>query len=258
MADIAKPSGLNIIWSSAGDILKPSDSKIAQGWSAEIPPRQWFNYIDNKQDQGLAHINQHGIPIWDAVTEYQAVTSFTQGSNGKLYKCVQTNTNQNPVNDTNGTYWTEAIPAAVDTYTKTEIDNRTTKATTGQAQAYSDNNSLITPLLLGQSFQGVSNRSLGTNGFQRFGGPNGLILQWGEGSTASNGTGTISFPIPFPSTCLQVIASPTNTGNTSPQTYVITTGTLSRTGLPIYSTGASAGNTPVAGTVGYRYLAIGF
>lgn len=258
MADIAKPSGLNLIWSSAGDILKPSDSKIAQGWSAEIPPRQWFNYIDNKQDQAIAHFNQHGIPMWDAVTEYQATTSFTQGSNGKLYKCVQTNTNQNPVNDTTGTYWTEAIPAAVDTYTKTEIDSKTTKASSAQAQAYSDNNSLITPLSLAQAFQGTANRALSTNGYQRFGGPGGLILQWGEGSTNSSGSGTISFPIAFPNLCLQVIASATNTGQTTPQTYIITTGVLSRTGLPVYSTGSTPGNTPIAGTVGYRYLAIGF
>lgn len=105
MANISKPDGLNLIWSNSGDILKPSDAKISQGWAAEIPPRQWFNYIDNKQDQGLAHINQHGIAVWDSVTEYQANSSYVQGSNGKIYFCINTNTNQNPVNDSTNTYW---------------------------------------------------------------------------------------------------------------------------------------------------------
>ena len=38
MAEINKPSDINKIWASAGDVLAPSDSKIATGWSVEIPP----------------------------------------------------------------------------------------------------------------------------------------------------------------------------------------------------------------------------
>lgn len=107
MANFNKPSDLSLVWSSAGDVLKPSDSKIASGWSAEIPPRQWFNYIDNKQDQYIAHSNQHGIAVWDSITEYQAGSSYTQGSDGKIYFCLTTNVNQNPTTDTNNTYWVD-------------------------------------------------------------------------------------------------------------------------------------------------------
>lgn len=107
MANISKPSDINKIWSFTGDIIAPSDTKISQGWGIEIPPRQYFNYIDNKQDQAIAHINQHGIAVWDAVTEYQGNASYCQGSDGIIYKCLQTNVNQNPTTTVN--FWTRVI-----------------------------------------------------------------------------------------------------------------------------------------------------
>lgn len=94
---INKPQNINKIWSNSGDRATPSDQKINQGWVPEIPPHQWFNYIDNKQDQAIAHINQMGVPQWDAVTEYQANKSYAQGpTNGVVYRATQTHTNQNP------------------------------------------------------------------------------------------------------------------------------------------------------------------
>lgn len=97
MANIIKPVDINKIWSASGDILAPSDSKISQGWGVEIPPRQYFNYIDHKQDQFNAHVNQHGIPVWDALTEYQANTSYTQATDGNVYIALQTHVGQNPL-----------------------------------------------------------------------------------------------------------------------------------------------------------------
>lgn len=105
---IVKPQNINKIWSSAGDRVSPSDQKINQGWVPEIPPHQWFNYIDNKQDQAIAHINQMGIPQWDSVTEYQANKSYVQGpTNGIVYRATQTAVNQNP--ETTSGYWTRAF-----------------------------------------------------------------------------------------------------------------------------------------------------
>lgn len=106
MPVINKPSHINKVWSSGGDLVKPSDSKINTGWEIEIPPRQWFNWIDNKQDQAIAHFNQFGIPVWDGETEYQSGRSYTQGpTNGIIYRALQTHTNQNPELDSSGTYW---------------------------------------------------------------------------------------------------------------------------------------------------------
>lgn len=128
MAEITKPSDINKIWASAGDVLAPSDSKIATGWSVEIPPRQWFNYIDHKQDQAIAHINQHGVAVWDNTTEYQwsstGTKSICMGSNGVIYRAKQISTNQNPITDTINAYWETAFVSLADIYTKAQSDGK--------------------------------------------------------------------------------------------------------------------------------------
>jgi len=183
MSEFLKPSNLNNVWASGGDRIYPGDTKYATGWQVEIPPRQYFNEIDYKQDQMLAHLNQHGIPVWDNETEYQADQSYVQGSTGTVYRCVLTHTNQNPDSDVSNTYWIIAFASAGDfytatesdaryaqitnngsdyniatfrnniqvyskteTYNKTEVDAKTTVASTTQAQVGTSNTVLMTPL----------------------------------------------------------------------------------------------------------------
>lgn len=109
MPTITKPINMSQVWSSSGTKTQPADSKIAQGWVVELPPYQTANYIENRQDQFGAHVNQHGVPTWDSTTEYQGGVSITKGSNGKLYKCLVTNTNFDPINPLNSTQWGEAF-----------------------------------------------------------------------------------------------------------------------------------------------------
>lgn len=116
MAEIIKPDFTNALWASGGAIVAPSNVKIATGWTAEVPPFQWENYSQNRQDQGIAHILQHGISTWDALTEYQAAKSYVQGSNGRLYIAVVTHTNQNPVADVNELYWADIFKQGVSVY----------------------------------------------------------------------------------------------------------------------------------------------
>lgn len=235
MAQILKPSNLSLTWASGGDVLDPGNTKYATGWQVEIPPRQWFNYLDNRQDTAIAHFNQHGIPVWDAGTEYQADKSYVQGStNGTIYRCVQTHTNQNPETDVSNAYWIIAFAAAgtfytkaeadstflgaadnlsdltnvatartnlsvysqAQTYTKTEVDGKTTVASTAQAQALASNTTLITPLRLSEAFKGA-NQSLSANGFQKL--PGGRIEQWGT-FTANRNSTIVDTPILFPTT----------------------------------------------------------
>lgn len=243
MAEISKPSNLSLTWASGGDVLNPGDTKYATGWQVEIPPRQWFNYLDNRQDTALAHINQHGVVVWDSVTEYQADKSYVQGTtNGTIYRCVQTHTNQDPETDVSNTYWITAFASAGDfytkaevdgaflskaangsdilnaatfrnnisvysqtqTYTKTEVDAKTTVASTAQAQAWTSNTVLLTPLRLAEAFQG-SNSSLSSSGYQKF--PGGFIEQWVLGVTSEiNGADTvINLPITFPTSIMSVM-----------------------------------------------------
>lgn len=108
--EIQKPSTLNSIWAVAGERVKPDDSKIQQGWVVEIPPLQYENWIGNRRDTALAHINQHGIPTWDQYTRYIAGKSYVQGSDGFIYKALTDNFNANPITDSNS--WTTAFVSA--------------------------------------------------------------------------------------------------------------------------------------------------
>ena len=234
MSKFIKPDNLNNVWASGGDRIYPGDTKYATGWQVEIPPRQYFNEIDYKQDQMLAHLNQHGIPVWDNETEYQADQSYVQGSTGTVYRCVLTHTNQNPDLDTSNTYWIIAFASAGDfytaaqsdaryaqvanngsdynvatfrtninvyskaeTYTKTEVDTKTTVASTAQAQALASNTTLLSPLRLAEAFKG-ENQLLSTTGYQKI--PGGLTFVWNSAvATVPNAVGssvTVNIPIP--------------------------------------------------------------
>lgn len=109
MPNIVKPSGINQLWAAGGTKVDPGLQKLNIGWVVELPPYQYQNWLDNRQDTFIAHINQHGIPEWDSETEYQGNLSYTQGSDGLIYKCLATNTNFNPVNPLNSTYWVRAF-----------------------------------------------------------------------------------------------------------------------------------------------------
>lgn len=243
MALITKPTNLSLTWASGGDVLNPGDTKYATGWQVEIPPRQWFNYLDNRQDTALAHINQHGVVVWDATTEYQEDKSYVQGiTNGTIYRCIQTHTNQDPELDVGNVYWIIAFASAGDfytkteadglylakaqnladlpnaatartnlsvysqaqTYTKTEVDAKTIVASTAQSQGWLSNTTILTPLRLKESFQG-SNQSLTDVGFQKT--PGGQIEQWGYiAATSPDAVYPVTFPIAFPSQVFSVVA----------------------------------------------------
>lgn len=99
----------NSVWAANGEKTAPTDAKINQGWVVEIPPHQYENWISNRQDQMLAHINQYGIVEWDSSTEYQANKSYAQGvTTGNVYRALTTNTGINPETDANNN-WTIAF-----------------------------------------------------------------------------------------------------------------------------------------------------
>lgn len=112
MSIITKPSNLSRTWAKLGDKIEPSDTKKDMGWVEEIPTYQDFNWVMNRQDTAIAHMNQYGIPVWDSGTEYQAGTSLVTGSDGNVYSSKTTNTGNDPVADSSETNWIIAlIPA---------------------------------------------------------------------------------------------------------------------------------------------------
>lgn len=183
MSEITKPD-YTYLWSSGGAIVAPSNVKIQTGWTAEVPPFQWENWSQNRQDQAIAHVLQHGISVWDAVTEYQAGKSYVTGSDGNIYKSVTTNTNINPVTDwvSNPSLNWVLLPSLP-------------LATALQAQTWTNNISLLSPQRLADAFKG-GNQSLSANGYQKL--PGGLIIQWLV-ATIPGATGlTFNWPIAFP------------------------------------------------------------
>lgn len=109
-----KPEDINYVWASAGDKIKPTLQKVQLGWVQEIPTLQNFNWLDSRQDQYIAYINQHGIPEWDADTSYYTGRSYVQDTvDGTVWRALTDNTNKNPT--TNASDWAPAF-VTVDSY----------------------------------------------------------------------------------------------------------------------------------------------
>lgn len=110
----------NTVWASTGTKLAPDVAKINQGWVVEIPPHEFDNWMQNRQDALLAHLNQLGIPMWDQTVEYQAGKSYVQGPNtGTVFRALTTNTNINPELDIQNN-WAVAFVAQADALLKAQ------------------------------------------------------------------------------------------------------------------------------------------
>ena len=97
---------MNDIWAAAGDVVMPEEAKIAEGWLVEVPPRQYWNWMQNRTDVNLAYIFQRGVPEWDISVEYLANKSFVV-YNGIIYKSILTGVGKNPESQTS--YWVRAF-----------------------------------------------------------------------------------------------------------------------------------------------------
>lgn len=135
MAEILKPDMKNL-WASGGASTAPPTSKVQTGWTAEIPPYQWQNWWQYRVDSAIAYMFQHGIPEWDASSEYFANRSFVQNS-GLLYVSLTNNSNQNP--SSSPTNWRQ-LPSVL--------------ATASEVAAGVDATKIVTPSTLNSIFVG--------------------------------------------------------------------------------------------------------
>ena len=108
------------------------------------------------------------------------------------------------------------------------------RATAAEAQGMTDTSRAITPATLAEAMRG-GNRLLAQSGYQRI--PGGLILQWCvSGNVSPGGSGSVSWPIAFPTECLCAFSSPYgNSGNANGANVVA--GAVSSVGANIYNWG---------------------
>jgi hypothetical protein len=95
---------------------------------------------------------------------------------------------------------------------------------------------------------------LSSNGYQIL--PGGLIMQWGEsGSLTSDGNQTLTFPIPFPNSCLKAFVTLKNSSTTNDDSFARVI-TYNSTQIVVRSEYTGGGG--ISGTRFIDYLAIGY
>lgn len=117
-------------------------------------------------------------------------------------------------------------------------------ATNAETLAGTDTTRVVTPAGLA-SFT----KSLASNGYIKL--PGGLILQWGSGVTSSGGTLAVTFPLAFPTACLQVFTTDQGIISTL---HIVGSDTGTTTGFNAYSVNAA----DAAAASNFKWLAIGY
>ncbi|SCZ24899.1 MULTISPECIES: phage tail protein [unclassified Pseudomonas] len=87
----------------------------------------------------------------------------------------------------------------------------------------------------------------GSAGYQKL--PDGLVLQWGAGTTSTGGTATIALPITFPTAVMKVLVSASGT-NSVPTVGVVATNSV---GINCFNGSTGAGKSE-----NVQFLAIGY
>lgn len=81
------------------DVQEPG--KFNSGWEAEVPPFEYFNFLQQLFTQGLAHINERGVAVWDTDTTYP-IGAVVTGSDANRYIATSEQDGNDPVSNTDG------------------------------------------------------------------------------------------------------------------------------------------------------------
>ena len=234
---IVKPD-LSQQWASDGDKIAPSGAKIQAGWGPEIPPYQWENFIQNRQDEMLAYLNERGIPEWDNRTNYVGGgKSYVQGSDGKVYKSVAASgpasVVSNPTTDVTDTYWTVAFAEVGAFLTQAAGDTRYTQR--------SNNLSDLSNPTVARSNLGLGTAATANLTTSNTDGTVGRVLKVGDGGWMGQG-----------GQLLTAYAYPTSITDVTNQTQVIRSQALDN-GIAAYSSGIHFAASDTWGRLRVRY-----
>ena len=118
----SKPTTYTKVWAATGSKVAADDFKITRGWEVEKPPYEVMNWLQNRQDQWIAHANQRGVAQWDSNTEYKANVSYVTGpTSGIIYRATVDSTGINPETDLSGK-WLKAFDESQYAYSKAQSD----------------------------------------------------------------------------------------------------------------------------------------
>lgn len=157
--------------------------------------RQEMNGVFKEVTEALGEIQVQGVASWSADGAPYPINAQVY-HDGKQWLALRANS----VEPVEGADWRELlfgnlVPASE------SIQGLIQLATTGEAQALLNDAKALTPKKLANAFGG-SNQGLTANGYQKL--PGGLIIQWGQTNVSNNGT-TVTFPVAFPTACLNVM-----------------------------------------------------
>ncbi len=117
MVATVKPD-LTRVWAEGApgaNVVDPDTTtpgKFDDGWLAEVPPFEHFNFLQKLFTQGLAHNNEQGINLWDTTTDYP-VDALSKGSDGIVYISIVTpNVGNDPTSSP--TDWIPTLTTEVD------------------------------------------------------------------------------------------------------------------------------------------------
>ena len=94
-----------LIWAETGGTTPVTVSKYSNGWVAEVPTYQNFNYMVQGLDQNILHLAESDSYDWQDDVTYAVGARVKSGT--KFLRCIVSNTNQDPVTDTTHSSWVE-------------------------------------------------------------------------------------------------------------------------------------------------------
>lgn len=90
-----KPNYSVGVWANSGTIESPTTEKIALGHVVERPAFEISNWLENRQDLGIAYLFQQGIAEWDENFTYPINALVKRGSD--VYRASIQNTGADPL-----------------------------------------------------------------------------------------------------------------------------------------------------------------
>lgn len=94
---------LGLIWAGAGGTSPVTETKYAEGWVAEIPTFQNFNFMLQGLDQNILHFAEYTSFNWQADIAYKLGAKVAHAD--KVYTCKVANIGIDPTSDSTNSYW---------------------------------------------------------------------------------------------------------------------------------------------------------